>query len=87
MGTVIWWHNYIDGSVPTNKIKGQAEYCLWVALMLDEGVRSNVLKVTSSDSQPSLTRWDVLDDEAYKKLCEKHGLSSEDFVFEFDDET
>jgi len=76
------WHNCIDGSASTEEIKKQAEHCLWVALMLDEGVKSRVIKITNSDSSPSLTFWEVLDDEAYRKLCEKRGLSPEDFVIE-----
>ena len=80
------WHNYIDGSASTEEMKRQAEYCFWVAFMLDDAVRANVIRITNSDSQPSLTAWDVLDDEAYGELCKKRGLNPDDFVMEFEEE-
>ena len=81
-----WWHNYIDGSVSTKEMKRQAEFCLMLVLMLDDAVRANVVKITNSDCQPSFTAWDVLDDEAYEKLCKKRGLDPKAFVMEFDEE-
>ena len=82
-----WWHNYIDGAASTGEIKRQAEYCLMLAFMLDEAVKAGVIKITNSDSSPSLTAWDVLDEEVYGEICKKRGLSPGDFVTEFDEET
>ena len=81
-----WWHNAIDGSASTDEIKRQAEHCLWIALMLSEAVKVDVIKITNSDSSPSLTMWDVLDEGTYSEICKKHGLSPEDFVLGFNEE-
>ena len=77
-----WWHNYVDGSASTEEIKRQAERCYLLALVLDAGVKTGILKIVDGESQPSLTRWDVLDEEAYVKLCEKCGLVPADFAVE-----
>ena len=81
-----WWHNAIDGNRDAQSIKVDAEYCLDVAKMLDEAVNSKAIVLTGGDSQPSLTRWDVLNEGVYKEVCIKHELEPGDFEFEFEDD-
>ena len=49
-------------------------------------MKAGVIEVTDGNSQPSLTRWDVLDEAAYKRLCEKHSLGPKGFVVETEEE-
>ena len=81
-----WWHNFIDGNQDPQLIIKDAEYCLDVAKMLAEAVAEGAIELTGGDSQPSLTRWDVLDEESYKELCSIYNLKPDDFAFEFEDE-
>jgi len=82
----IYWHNFIPGSGTTEEIVSAADYCLKVANILKEGEESKVLAITGSDSSPSLTMWDVLDEEKYKELCKKHGVDPEELVMEWEDD-
>lgn len=81
-----WWHNAIDGNQNAEDIKKDARCCLDVASMLAECVEVKAITLTGGDSSPSLTRWDVLDAEAYKVICEKHGFKPKDFGLEIEDE-
>jgi len=73
----MYWHNFIPGSGTTEEMVSTADYCLKVA---------NILEITESDSSPSLTLWDVLDEEKYKELCAKYNIDPEELVMEFEDE-
>lgn len=81
-----WWHNFIDGNQDPQLIVQDAEYCLSVARMLAEAVTTGAIELAGGDSQPSLTRWDILNEESYKEVCSIYGLKSDDFAFEFEGE-
>ena len=81
-----WWHNFIDGNQDPQLIIQDAEYCLSIAKMLAEAVTKRAIELTGGDSQPSLTMWDVLDEELYEEVCSKYELKPDEFVIEFEDE-
>jgi len=80
------WHNFINGEGPCSEIREQAECCVNVARVLEEGETDGILEITSSEVSPSMTKWEALDSEKYKELCEKHGVNPEDFSYEEDDD-
>lgn len=82
-----WWHNAINGNRDAEGIMKDAEHCLRVALLLVKCVEAEAIVLTGGDSSPSLTRWDVLNVEAYAKLCTEHGFEPEDFESELEDES
>jgi hypothetical protein len=79
------WHNAIDGSSEINNIVEQAEFCLSIAKMLKEGVEQNIIAISGSDSQPSLTMWDVVDHDKYEEICKTHELDPDDFAVIYDE--
>ena len=81
-----WWHNFINGNQDSQFIVQDAEYCLNVAKMLAEAVTTKAIELTGGDTQPSLTIWDILNEESYKEVCSKYGLKPDDFVLELEDE-
>ena len=82
----MYWHNFIPGSGTTEEMVSTADYCLKVANILKDGEEAKILEITESDSSPSLTLWDVLDEEKYKELCAKYNIDPEELVMEFEDE-
>lgn len=81
----IWYHNWVDGRAPLEKQLAQAEYLVKAIKGLIRLERQGAIEITEGDSHPSIVRWDVKDEDAYKEAQEEFDLP-DPIVWEEEDE-